>query len=137
MTGRSFPRVASLAPLALLLGSLTLACSERPLSAGDDVGDMDNPFDPGTQYAGCELGEDCDSGWCLSPQGEPGFCTHPCAPGTNTCEANPESSATPACLFVGADAACALDCGDGRTCPPGMRCEMIDAGDEEPRSICF
>ena len=51
------------------------------------------------------------------------------------CEFPDVGEALPTCLAVGSEAACALDCDDGRECPSGMRCEQVDAGGE--RWICF
>jgi len=118
--------------LAFLL--LGLGCADRAVGMGDEVADESSPFEPGAQYADCVEGFECMNEWCLSPVDEPGFCTIGCTD-VSDCDFPPVGTAEPACLVVGGDAACALDCGEGRSCPPGMRCEQVDA--EGPRSICF
>jgi hypothetical protein len=119
---------------------LALACADRA-ALDDEIGDeeedeeeQENPFDPGAQYSECVDGFECINNWCLSPVDEPGFCTVMCMT-VDDCDLSAVGTAEPTCLPVGGDNACALDCGDGRTCPSGMRCEEVDA--EGPRWICF
>ncbi|MCA9683717.1 MAG: hypothetical protein KC431_01345 [Myxococcales bacterium] len=125
--------------LAILSLSLT-ACAERDLTGSfDQVVEGERPFDYGEQYAYCEQGNDCLDEWCLSPAGEAGFCTQACDPEgevSDFCVDAPNGTATAVCLRVGGDAACALDCGEGRGCPSGMRCEQVEAQGAE-RWICF
>ncbi len=124
---------ALLLSLSLLFG---LGCADRAIGTDEvsDSGDEDNPFVPGEQYSDCVDEFECESQWCLSPVDEPGFCTVACM-GAEDCELSPVGTAEPTCLAVAGEAACALDCGAGRSCPPGMRCEQVEAGGE--RSICF
>lgn len=135
----------SIRPFALLsflvFLPLASACAERAVGLDDEADqadeadeEQDNPFLPSEQYSDCLDGFDCMSLWCLSPVDEPGFCTASCVD-VDDCELSPIGTAEPTCLAIASEAACALDCGDGRTCPPGMRCEQVDAGGE--RSICF
>jgi hypothetical protein len=133
----SNPRFAILSFLAFL--QIALACADRSIGLDDEIGDEtgeqpQNPFDPGGPYSECLDWVECDSNWCLSPLDEPGFCTEACHD-VEDCDASVAGTAEPTCLPVEGDHACALDCGGGRTCPPGMRCEQVDA--EGPRSICF
>jgi hypothetical protein len=131
----SKPRFAILSFLAFL--QIGLACADRAVGddeLGDETGEQQNPFEPGMPYSDCVDGFECVSNWCLSPMDEPGFCTVACMD-VDDCEGSPVGTAEPTCLPVGGDNACALDCGGGRTCPPGMRCEQVEA--EGPRSICF
>ncbi|MFV8749321.1 hypothetical protein ACNOYE_02090 [Nannocystaceae bacterium ST9] len=123
-------------PLSTLL-LLASACADRAVGddeAGEEDDEEQSPFMFGEQYAECVDGFECVNEWCLSPVDEPGFCTVTCMD-VDDCEPSPVGTATPTCLEVAGEAACALDCGDGRSCPPGMRCEQVDAGGE--RSICF
>lgn len=115
-----------------------LACADRAVG-DDEVGEeeeeeQESPFQPGDPYSDCTDEFECIDNWCLSPVDEPGFCTVMCMD-VDDCELSPVGTAEPTCLPIGGDAACALDCGGGRTCPPGMRCEDVDANG--PRSICF
>jgi hypothetical protein len=130
------PRFAILSFLAFL--QFGLACADRAIGGGDDTGDEtgepQNPFDPGSSYSDCIDWVECDSNWCLRPLDEPGFCTAECHD-VDDCAESAAGTAEPTCLPVDGDNACALDCGGGRTCPQGMRCEQVDA--DGPRSICF
>lgn len=133
---RPFAFLSFLVFLPMFLPS-GLGCADRALG-DDEVGDEEeeqvSPFEPGEPYSDCVDGFECLNEWCLSPVGEPGFCTVKCMD-VDDCELSPVGSAEPTCLAIGSDAACALDCGDGRTCPPGMRCEQVEA--DGPRWICF
>jgi hypothetical protein len=128
----------------LVLGFLlpVLACADRDLIDVLDPATLeDRPFTPGELYSACEHGDACLDAWCLSPADEPGFCTQLCDPAGDVstyCDDSevPAGTADVVCLAVGDHAACALDCGDGRSCPAGMRCEQVDALGQ-PRSICF
>lgn len=126
----------ALPSLLALLATLALACADRPVELTDDEADTEepSPFEPGEQYADCVDGFECFNEWCLSPAGEPGFCTITCT-SADDCEFPAVGTAEPTCLPVGGESACALDCGGERECPAGMRCEQVDAGGE--RSICF
>lgn len=103
---------------------------------GDD--DADAGEQPGGQpgegmYSTCAMPSDCVGvNLCvtiLDPMQMPlgGFCTSPgCANAATDCVATPGGTATPMCLPLTVndmpDAACALDCGGGKTCPAGMEC---------------
>jgi hypothetical protein len=130
------PRFAILSFLAFL--QIALACADRSIDGGDETdgetGEPQNPFDPGSSYSDCQDWVECDSNWCLRPLDEPGFCTQECLD-VEDCAESAVGTAEPTCLPVEGDHACALDCGGGRTCPSGMRCEQVEANG--PRSICF
>jgi hypothetical protein len=133
----SNPRFAILSFLAFL--QIGLACADRVVGVDETGGEtgepeQQNPFEPGSSYSDCVDWVECDSNWCLRPADEPGFCTEACLD-VEDCDGSAVSTAVPTCLPVEGDHACALDCGGGRTCPPGMRCEQVDA--DGPRSICF
>jgi hypothetical protein len=101
-------------------------------------GDADAGEQPGGQplegmYSSCAVPADCVGvNLCvtiLDPMQVPlgGFCTSPgCANAAVDCVATPGGTATPMCLPLTVndmpDAACALDCGGGKTCPAGMEC---------------
>ena len=110
-----------------------LACADRDaIGAGDD----ETGPPPGEPFAGCIDADDCVDDWCLHPAGEEGFCTYACNGGASSCEVIPGGTATQTCVPVEGVEVCALDCGNGRSCPSHMRCEQISA-DGEARSICF
>ena len=122
--------------LALVLVLVALACAERPLGdAGGETGAEDAGPVAGELYGECLEVADCFDEWCVHPAGEPGFCTYPCVEGCMSSEAL-GGTATETCLPVAGEEVCALDCAGGKSCPPGMRCEQIEAGGEA-RSICF
>ena len=133
-----------LAPLLLCLSLvLPLACAERDLIDVLDPKTLEErPFPTGELYAACDHGDACLDEWCLSPVDEPGFCTQLCDPADADvaayCGELPSGSGTAAiaCVQIGEQAACALDCDAGRSCPSGMRCEQVDVLGE-PRAICF
>ena len=115
--------------------SFALGCADRDLVPADEEQDTDSPFSPGVLFAGCNEASDCLDGWCMHPQGEPGFCTHECQSASD-CDPDATSEAPPVCLAVSDDFACALDCEDA-SCPAGMRCEQIEDAEGVPRSLCF
>lgn len=119
-----------------LLAFAGLACVDRAVVSDDEAGETSSPFEPGEPFASCIDADDCDGEWCVSPQDEPGFCTQPCVGGEFSCMLAPGGTATEVCLPVSGEEVCALDCGGGRSCPAGMRCETISAGGQA-RSICF
>jgi hypothetical protein len=108
----------------------------------DPSGDADSDADAGEQpggqpvegmYSACAMPADCVGvTLCvtiLDPMQVPlgGFCTSPgCANAAVDCGATPGGTATPMCLPLTVnempDAACALDCAGGKTCPAGMEC---------------
>lgn len=112
---------------------LTLACADRDAISNED--ETGGP-EPGEPFSGCMDKGDCFDEWCLHPAGESGFCTFACSGGVASCEAISGGTATLTCLPVEGDEVCALDCGGGKSCPPHMRCEQIEASGQ-PRSICF
>lgn len=122
--------------VANLVGAcwLFIGCAEPGDITLDPTIDTESPFEQGATYAGCNEASDCESAWCLRPADEPGFCTQPCS-APEQCE-QPGGQAVASCVAVEADAACALDCGGGKACPAGMRCEQVEA-EGEPRSLCF
>lgn len=107
------------------------ACADRDVIPAED--ETSGP-EPGEPFSGCADKGDCFDEWCLHPAGEAGFCTYACNTVDN-CQAPAGGTATLTCLPVDGDSVCALDC-EGKSCPPSMRCEKIEANDE-PRSICF
>jgi hypothetical protein len=116
-----------------ILALTLLACGDRTtISAEDETGGPP----AGEQYSGCFDDDDCFDKWCLHPAGETGFCTFACNGGTTNCEPPYGGTATLTCLPVEGEEVCALDCGNGKDCPSGMRCEQIEASGD-PRSICF
>jgi hypothetical protein len=115
-----------------VLPTLLAACADRAVGQGEGAGETQGP-EPGELYGGCMDVDDCFDDWCVHPAGEPGFCTYPCTEG---CALELGGTATQTCLPVEDQEVCALDCSGGKTCPPAMRCEQIDAGGQ-PRSICF
>lgn len=104
----------------------------------DSDGDADAGNEPGGQpaegmYSTCAAPSDCVGvTLCVTivdPMQVPlgGFCTAPgCANAAVDCIAAPGGTATPMCLPLTVndmpDAACALDCAGGKTCPTGMEC---------------
>lgn len=104
----------------------------------DADGDADAGNEPGGQpaegmYSTCAMPTDCVGvTLCVTivdPMQVPlgGFCTAPgCANAAVDCIASPGGTATPMCLPLTVndmpDAACALDCTGGNTCPSGMEC---------------
>jgi hypothetical protein len=117
-------------------------------STGPDPGaDADAGEMPGGQpaegmYAACTVPADCVGvTLCVTivdPMQVPigGFCTSPaCTNAAVDCDAAPGGTATPMCLPLTVndmpDAACALDCSSGKTCPLGMECLDVTGG-----SIC-
>jgi hypothetical protein len=104
----------------------------------DADGDADAGEQPGGQpgegmYSTCAVPSDCvDANLCvtiLDPMQMPlgGFCTSSgCTNAGVDCLATPGGTATPMCLPLTVndmpDAACALDCAGGKTCPAGMEC---------------
>ena len=137
MTGvRTLHRLALACSLGLSLPWLA-ACAQRGLDP-DAISDDETGEEPaeGEALASCVDEDDCFVQWCVHPAGEPGFCTFACESAAE-CPAGSSGTATATCLLVAADRVCALDCDAGRSCPSGMRCEMIEAGDGTPRAICF
>ncbi|NVB38360.1 hypothetical protein G6O69_11010 [Pseudenhygromyxa sp. WMMC2535] len=124
--------------LSLVMVVASFGCADRDtISLDDEVGEDEDPFEPGESYASCNAAGECFNDWCLRPLDEPGFCTQACDPATpETCPDPGVGTATPVCVVVGQDAACALDCGGERDCPEGMRCEQVDV-EGSARSICF
>lgn len=134
---------------AVLVASLALACSARPVDADDDesAGDTNEideagvqPSERGTMYSACERSAECAPlEFCVFPQGESGYCTAACSSPTNpsNCALAPGSQEL-SCFDIGlADGrqVCALDCASA-PCPRGMRCEGVNSGGVA-RSICF
>jgi hypothetical protein len=134
------------APFVLLL--LLRGCGPSIAIEGDDDDDpAERPSMAGDMYSACSSVSDCRPlEFCIFPRGhdgarEEGYCSAACAaPGNpSTCDPAPGGSAEVSCLDIGiADGreVCALDCGSGRSCPGGMRCEGLatPGGD---RYVCF
>ena len=123
---------------SLALALTLAACADRPvdLSLEDESGsDSDAPA-PGEALSSCMDEDDCFDDWCVHPTDEPGFCTFACSSAAQCPDASGGATASATCLLVAGDQVCALDCATG-SCPSGMRCEQIEAGNGTPRSICF
>ena len=88
-------------------------------------------------WAACEMQRECgDVPICVFPADEAGFCTDACEVADDCPPAYAEGGSV-VCVDVGdTQPVCALDCGGGRGCPAGMRCEEIGlpAG---ARKLCF
>jgi hypothetical protein len=135
----------------LLCGALALACVDRPLDGeGDPPADEDpddedvgeRPGESDGMYAACGASAECAPlDFCVFPSSEQGYCTDVCASAEDPslCDPSPGGAATEFCLDIGIPSGarvCALDCGGGKSCPGGMRCEGIETDDGE-RRVCF
>jgi len=107
-----------------------------------DAGEVPGGQPAEGMYAACTVPADCVGvTLCVTivdPMQVPlgGFCTSPaCTNAAVDCDAAPGGTATPMCLPLTVndmpDAACALDCSGGKTCPAGMECLDVTGG-----SIC-
>jgi hypothetical protein len=127
--------------------ALALVACGPNVEASVDNEDIGERPAAGEMYGSCSSVSMCRPlEFCVFPRGhdgelEEGFCADACVAAGNAsqCDPAPGVHASEACLDIGlADGreVCALDCGRGRQCPGGMRCEglMTPAGE---RYICF
>lgn len=112
--------------------------TSRP-PANDTNGIAMRPVGAGAFYSVCEAGNQCGGlDYCVSPQGEPGFCTEPCRSegDASECPDIPHAEHLTRCLDLHTMAAfCAISCEDD-DCPVGMRCEVV-AGTSGAARVCF
>ena len=131
-------RSISISILSLALTLALAACADRSVdvSLEDEDSESSGAPAPGEALSECMDEDDCFDDWCVHPAGETGFCTYACTSASQCPAASGGATAIATCLLVTNDLVCALDCASG-SCPSGMRCEQIEAGDGTPRSICF
>ncbi len=130
-------------PLAFSL-LLVVACGGQvPVSSSSDTDDVgEQPLEPGSVYSPCGEPDACAPlPYCVFPSGEAGFCTQACAgpDDASECPDDPGNLGRAFCLDIGlpdGNRVCAIDCGDGRACPEGMRCEEVQT-DDGPLRACF
>ncbi len=136
---------------------------------GDDIVEADAPSDAdvetcdGAYGCPCEVGQQCDSGWCIAVPGEPSMCTQTCdetacpdglrcawqstPDGTRAqiCVATPRLFCLPctrnadcgvggACVEKADGTFCAPACGPSDTCSAGSRCGPVS--DINPQRVC-
>jgi hypothetical protein len=127
------------------LGACGPSVATTPDDHDDELGAQ--PMEPGSMYSPCESVSMCHPlEFCVYPRGhdgepEAGFCAGACGAGgdASVCDPAPGTAAWESCLDIGLGdgrEVCALDCGRGRTCPAGMRCEGLRTPSGE-RYICF
>ena len=85
-------------------------------------------------FGHCHLPEQCAGLSCFQVKQDEvvlnGFCTVTCVNATQCGPSPGGCSATPACVPVGGQHACALSCAGGGSCPAGMECmSFSDSGE--------
>lgn len=94
-------------------------------ASSESTSDAESTSDGGgvVPYASCN-DEDCPRGWdeCIDVAGV-SWCSHDCDT-PDDCEAPLTGDAEVVCAGP-AGHSCALDCGDGQTCPDGMSCTEL------------